>query len=166
MRLEDFINAVNRKAPPAPADRLAAFERELGLPLPEDYRRFLVTCNGGHVGGRLWFRGPTPDGSTADAGVHHIGGFREESYFSLQSARDAYRGRIPNDLLWIMDDPFGNAICLAIRGPRRGCVYFWDHELEPDPGEWDGAIATASNLQLLAQSFTDFVSGLRPPPEE
>jgi hypothetical protein len=94
--------------------------------------------------------------------VHHIGGFREESDFSLESARECYVGRIPDDLLWIMDDPFGNAICLGIRGIHRGRIYFWDHEMEPDPNGWDGQVDTEGNVSLIANSFTEFVAGLKP----
>lgn len=60
-----------------------------------------------------------------------------------------------------MDDPFGNAICLAVRGPLRGRACFWDHENEPD-GQWDGSIEEACNLQLLTDSFSAFVCGLKP----
>jgi len=65
-----------------------------------------------------------------------------------------------------MDDPFGNAICLGVSGNHRGKVYFWDHESEPDPDEWDGRVETAGNVQLLADSFAAFVGGLRPPANE
>ena len=100
----------------------------------------LVTCNDGHVGGRLWFCGPNPEGSAADAGVHHIRGPERKAISRCsQPATFLKAGRIPSDLLWIMDDPSGHAICLAIRGPYRGCVYFWDHECERGSGEWDGA---------------------------
>ncbi|MBN1611689.1 MAG: SMI1/KNR4 family protein [Polyangiaceae bacterium] len=128
----------------------------------EDYRVFLLQCNGGYVGGRLWYRGPTPDGGAADAGVHHIGGFRTECHFSLLSHREVYEGRIPDDLLWIMDDPFGNAICIGLRGDARGRIYFWDHECEPDDDDWDGGIETAGNVTLIANSFAEFVTGLGP----
>ena len=94
--------------------------------------------------------------------MHHIGGFRDESYFSLQYTREIYEGRIPNDLLWIMDDPFGNAICVGLNGAHCGRVYFWSHESEPDDEDWDGAVDTAGNVYLLATSFTEFVAGLRP----
>ena len=40
----------------------------------------------------------------------------------------------------------GNAICLGLSGEHRGRVYFWDHENEPDPDEWDGEVETAGNL--------------------
>jgi hypothetical protein len=161
MNIDEFVAVVREKKPPAPPNELAAFEKEIGHPLPEDYRKFLIACNGGFVGGSLWFKGPTPNGDGADAGVHHIGGFREESYFSLRWTRECYVGRIPDALLWIMDDPFGNAICLGVAKPYRGQVFFWDHENEPDEN-WDGSVESAGNLQLLANSFTDFVAGLQP----
>lgn len=165
MLVSEFLDRINSKAPPAPALELRAFEATVGGALPSDYRSFLVECNGGHVGGALWFLGPTPAGAQADAGVNHIGGFRHESYFSLEEARCTYRGRIPQSLIWIMDDPFGNAICLGISGNERGKVYFWDHEMEPDD-DWDGRLETAGNVQLIADSFTEFVAGLAPNDDE
>lgn len=169
MKIQEFLEHINDKLPPVPIERVIEFEQLIGAFLPDDYRQFLIECNGGHVGGSLWYFGPTPEGKDADAGVHHIGGLRGESSFSLISAKDCYQStelRIPRDLIWIMDDPFGNAICLGIKGSLRGKVYFWDHEQEPDPDTWDGKVETAENLELLANSFTDFVSGLCPTPDE
>jgi hypothetical protein len=160
MTIDELVAEVESKKAPAPQDQLHAFEGELGKKLPADYRRFLVACNGGYIGGRLWFQGRTPEGKKADVGVHHIGGFRRQSHFSLLWARKCYEGRIPKPLLWIMDDPFGNAICLGVTGQHRGKVYFWDHENEPDEQDWDGEVETAGNVTLLAVSFTDFVTGL------
>jgi hypothetical protein len=161
MTPEEFLSAIHKKSPPAPHLELLAFEQELGVRLPEDYRQFLVSCNGGYVGGGLWFSGPTPTGESADAGIHHVGGFRQESYFSLAWHRECYEDRIPHDFLWIMDDPAGNAICLAFQGEHRGQIFFWDHENEPDE-DWDGAVESAGNVQLLARSFVEFVKGVHP----
>lgn len=161
MTLQAFIAAVNMKQPPAPDEALAAFETALGCGLPADYRQFLVACNGGFLSGALGLDGPSPTGEHVSASIHHVGGFREEGYFSLNWRREIYAGRIPHNLLWIMDDPGGNAICLGLDGPHAGKVYFWDHENEPDE-DWDGAVETAGNLQLLADSFSAFVAGLRP----
>ena len=163
MDVQEFLARIDKKAPPAPEGKVVRLEAELGAGLPEDYRQFLLECNGGYVGGALWFKG-----RAAEAGVHHIGGFRKESHFSLEARRKVYQGakpRIPRELLWIMDDPFGNAICLGVNSPYHGRVFFWDHEEEPDPEEWDGSVETAENLRLLADSFTDFVAGLEPLPE-
>lgn len=60
-----------------------------------------------------------------------------------------------------MDDPFGNAICLGVRGTPRGRVYFWDHERGPAPNRWDRQVETAKNVRLLANSFSEFVTGLK-----
>lgn len=165
MNMTEFIDAIGSKSAPATPDQVEAFEKELDERLPEDYRQFLLACNGGHVGGRLWFQGVSPDGGKVEAGVHHVGGFRAESYFSLNRARQAYRERIAAPLTWVMDDPFGNAICLGVAGKYRGRVYFWDHENEPDD-DWDGRVETAGNLTLLANSFADFVSGLCEPKDD
>ena len=40
-------------------------------------------------------------------------------------------------------------------------MYFWDHEEEPDPDEWDGSVDGAGNIQRVAESFSEFVAGLR-----
>jgi hypothetical protein len=161
MNITTFLAEIDDKLPPARESDFRALESLLGASLPVDYREFLARCNGGHVGGRLWFKGPTTDGEVADAGVHHIGGFRSEAALSLEWNRDCYEGRIPQELMWIMDDPFGNAICLGIRDGAKGKVYFWDHENEPDEA-WDGSLASAENVQLMADSFSDFVAGLTP----
>ncbi|HYR10999.1 MAG TPA: SMI1/KNR4 family protein [Longimicrobium sp.] len=154
MTIDEFVATLSHRGPPLAPEEIDAFEREIGHTLPEDYRRFLSLCNGGFGGGRFWF---------VDAGVHHVGGLREESSFSLRHARRVYQldePRIPRSLIWIMDDPFGNAICLGVSGIERDRVFFWDHEGEPDPENWDGQAITADNVEMLAESFTDFVEGL------
>ncbi len=160
MTIDEFIAQVEKKSPPAPPDKLERFEGLIGHRLPDDYRYFLINCNGGYVGGRYWFRGKNPEGREVEAGVHHIGGFRDESHFSLLWTWDCYDGRIPDALIWINDDPFGNAICLGVAGEQRGKVYFWAHENEPDE-DWDGSVESADNVTLIANSFTEYVAGLR-----
>jgi SMI1-KNR4 cell-wall len=164
MTLDELLAALDHKSPPAPMNVLERFEATIGQRLPDDYREFLVRCNGGYGCGYVQFHGPTPKGHAADACVNHVGGFRKESYFSLESSYDNYQKhevRIPKELVWIADDPFGNAICLGISSAHRGRVFFWDHENEPDPDEWDGRVETAGNIDLLANSFTEFMAGLK-----
>ncbi len=61
-----------------------------------------------------------------------------------------------------MNDPFGNAICLGLVGNTRGKIYFWDHDEEPDPEEWDGSVENAGNVSIVTDSFTELVDGLEP----
>ena len=158
--IEEFIAAMTDRGKPAAPQAVEAFEREIGEALPEDYRRFLAECDGGYVAGRLAF-GAGPD----CVAVNHVGGLQRREYaFSLRQRRRIFQGaepRIPRSVIWIMDDPLGNAVCLGIAGAERGRVYFWDHEDAPDPEEWDGEAETAGNLRLLAGSFTELVAGLR-----
>jgi hypothetical protein len=164
MTIDEFLEKIDKKQPPAPEPLTEAFERAIGDRLPEDYRDFLIRSNGGYVGGKRWFKGPTPEGRSADAGVHHIGGFRHEGCFSLERHRVVYQVTndwIPRDLIWIMDDPFGNAICLGVSGEYRGRVYFWDHERIPAKGGREGHADATANLKLLANTFAEFVAGLQ-----
>lgn len=168
MTLDELLAALDHKSPPAPTDAIKRFEATIGQQLPDDYREFLVRCNGGYGCGYVQYLEPTPEGHSANACVNHVGGFREESYFSLESNYDNYQKyevRIPKTLIWIADDPFGNAICLGITGAHRGKVYLWDHENEPDPDEWDGSVETAGNIDLQANSFLEFMAGLQKVPQ-
>jgi SMI1-KNR4 cell-wall len=169
MRLDEFIAGIEKKQPLTSLEPLIHFETALGATLPDDYRQFLIDCNGGVYRGRHWFFGPTPEGGKTDAGIHHIGGLREEAHLSLIASRDVYQSashaRIPRSLLWIMDDPFGNAICIGLTATYRGLVYFWDHELEPDADDWDGHVESSGNITLLAASFTGFIAALKPRPK-
>jgi hypothetical protein len=181
MTIDDFIAAIdtaadqalpsaavsllgpNKVLPPSQA-QVEAFEAEIGTMLPDDYRRFLLRCNGGNID---WypFKGRTPEGKWWTAIISHVGGLREEPALSLRSARGCYQGyelQIPRALLWIMGDPGGNAICIGLTGKYRGRVYFWIHDEQPDPQEWDGEVETAGNVILLANTFTEFVAGIVP----
>jgi hypothetical protein len=80
MTIDEFIAQVKENSPPAPPGKVTGFDAINGHPLPDDYRRFLVNCNGGYVGGRYWYGGMNPVGHEVEAGVHHIGGFRKESW--------------------------------------------------------------------------------------
>ena len=166
MTIKEFIGEIKSKKPPIPKSQLEILEKAVGTKLPDDYRRFLINCNGGYVGGRFWFQGRKSKDAVAEVGINHIGGFRKQTYFSLAWARETYAGRIPKELLWIMDDPFGNAICLGINGRHREKIYFWDHENEPDPRKWNGKVTTAGNIHRIANSFSEFVAGLQELSEE
>jgi hypothetical protein len=97
------------------------------------------------------FTGPTPSGGETSVDIHHIGGFRNESYFSLPWHFKTYRDWIPKTMIWIMGDSCGNGICLKVSGPERGRVHFWDHECQ--------------EIELLADSFNHFIDLVHEPEE-
>lgn len=81
--------------------------------------------------------------------------FKEELTYEILDCKFRLEDRIPKQLLPIACDPFGNDICLAISGRRRGKVYFWDHELELGVPSW-------FNVFFVAKSFDNFIDILRP----
>jgi len=181
MTIDDLISAIEARAdqtlPPAALrllgpswaqppsrDDIEAFEAEIGATLPDDYRRFLMRTSGGYLD-EYRFEGATPNGGSWTAVLSHVGGLHDKPDLSLRAARGCFQGgelQIPRTLLWIMGDPGGNGICIGLTGKYRGRVYFWIHDEQPDPQEWDGQVETASNVILLANSFTDFVAGIVP----
>lgn len=163
MQVEEFVGLVEDRGTPLPEEVVRAFEAGIGARLPIGYRRFLMACNGGHLGGSVTF-----SAGGIESGIHHIYGLRKEPLLHFQRLRETYQTwpeiRVSLDLLPIMDDSFGNKICLGLRKPHWEAIFFWDHEIEDSLEDgWDGSIEQAGNLTLLAPSFLDFVALLEPP---
>lgn len=136
------------------ATRLDAVERRLGVRLPEDYRRFLLTFNGGR---------PVPanfvvsvDAEPRWMRVHFFFGVDDDvDSTDLLWNFDTLSGRLPRHVVPIASDEFGNCFCLDIRRSVNGPVLFWDHEQEgmghdaalrisvaPSFQEWIGQLTT------------------------
>lgn len=131
---------------------LREFEHRLGKTLPDDYRRFLAEFNGGRPIPRNFDAIDGDDGSL----VHFF--FTLDSnapYYQLTKKIETYAMRVPDGLLPIACDDFGNLVLLDIGAKRVGDVSFWDHERENTEGDpyWD-------NISLVASSFTEFVNSL------
>lgn len=172
MTIDEFIEVLEHKLSSLPEGQLETFEAEIGSRLPEDYRQFLYRTNGGYIRTWLQFQGRTPEGRSPSHFVSNVVGLREEPDLSLRVTRRQHIAdpgpqagpeiKIPPTLLLIMSDPSGNGFCLGLIGKYHGKVYFWVHDEPPSEEEWDGEVETAANIALLANSFTDFISGVGP----
>jgi hypothetical protein len=134
-------------------EKLAAFERLVAGALPEDYRTFLKNENGGRPAA-TFFRFKVKDGREEDSNVHYFYALYEGRIGNLEKTFGLLRGRIPPDYLAIATDAFGNMILLKIATANPGKIYFWDHEKEED-------VPTLRNMSPIANSFTEFVEGLK-----
>jgi hypothetical protein len=150
---------------PLTAERLATLERELKVPLPADYRDFLLKHNGGRPDlQRFTF---TPEGDEEQESVVewffavHDQPYEPDEgwepgedddfmpYFAqpLDDVWKDFRSERPGtNTLPIGRDPCANLICLGYTGAEVGRVYFYDHEV--------------GMLYPIAATFTEFLRGL------
>jgi hypothetical protein len=137
----------------ASEDDIRAIELKLNCRLPEDYRRFLTTANGGKPQERFFeiTAGDRPSKETIRA-FFAIGGTPKQYDIMYQISQ--FSGRYPEMLLAIGCDSFGNLLLLDLGAKNNGAVYFWDHERESmNEPTWE-------NISLVATSFQGFVDSL------
>jgi cell wall assembly regulator SMI1 len=141
---------------PLSPSHLQEVESRLAIELPGDYRAFLLAHNGGR---------PVPDAFRLSGRwemVDRFLGIHEGEHDNLLDYVKAYEGRLPPELLPIAHDAFGNLLCLAVRSPEHGGVYFWDHEGEAERGQ----PPSYDNVTCVAESFEDFLASLTALPKE
>jgi hypothetical protein len=138
--------------PLRPAD-LNTFEGLLETRLPEDYRNFLLSHNGGRprVGGFRIVAGE----ETSDETLDYFLGIAPGEPDDIVTFLDRYSDRLAPNLLPIAYDAFGNLICLGLSEPFEGQILFWDHELEPeeDDDDYSNVTVVADEFRLFLESF-------------
>jgi hypothetical protein len=137
---------LDREAP-APADQIERLERRIGRPLPDEYRSFLRQQDGGRLA----------DNTEAVKEVFGLAPTVPE-YANLWHKLDVYSSRVPDWLLPVASDEFGNLFAISTRDEDLGSVWFWDHEEEADEGE----PPTEENLRYRAPDWQSFLNGLEP----
>jgi hypothetical protein len=144
---------------PLTEQEIIDLETELHHSLPIDYAEFLRNYNGGTPHRNIF---PIRGYSLYDEGVlaFFFGTKRGETTDVLTVFRMS-ENRVPQELLPIGADVFGNLICLTVAGPNRGKVYWWFHEEEADEKE----PPTYDNIYFVANSFTDLLNSLREMPD-
>ena len=129
----------------ASASDLQAFEKKLGVSLPQQYRDFLLEQNGGRPD-----LGDFTVPNWGESLVNFFYGAGIGGNYDLEVALHSLDDVMPVDrVIPIGDDPGGNQICLGIRGEYLGKIYFWVHD-EMDEDE-------VRPLIEVAPSFDAFV---------
>jgi hypothetical protein len=77
---------------------------------------------------------------------------KKAGYYLLHAIR-VYEDRMPQELIPIGEDAFGNCFCLAVAGPYEGAILFWEHEEEREPPSY-------YNIEFIAKDFNSFLSSL------
>lgn len=155
---------------PPSAKLLAAFEKQIGAKLPEDYKQFLRQHNGGKPEPNGFDFGGQPWGVECFFPLREFDpvefediGFNDLPNWPVQCAWEDLQtdlkglyadcdldnqGYQLDRLLPIGTDGYSNYFCLVLEGDETGSLVFFDHET--------GCVTP------LAASFSEFVSGLCP----
>lgn len=138
---------LEKPRPPAPPDALAETERrleELGRPLPPSYRAFLAEQDGGRPI-RNTFSFEQGDREQSSRVASFLGVLPAPGGDLVETAE--LSGDLPEGMLPIAGDEFGNSICID----EDGRVQFWDHEEE------------YGNVYEVAPDLETFIDGLTEP---
>lgn len=135
--------------------------------LPADYKEFLLKYNGGSPNFDTFeIKNDFPDGKSSFDDVRFFFGidnniFSKKNYDIFKKIKQS-KDRIPEQLLPIACDSFGNRICIGIKDKYYGKIYFWDHENEAGSrNPFDNIIKPWwKNITLIANSFTDLLNSL------
>jgi len=147
----------SRAPRPITPDDIRDLEAKLGHQLPEDYAAFLLTFNKGavHFGKPVRFRlsGGELSGWIYLDAFHSLLLEDRAPGYDLWHKYRSHEGLIPAYLLPIIGDGLGSYACVAISGPRRGAVFFWEHELI----DYDSEEPTDEGVFFVAPSFDAFL---------
>jgi hypothetical protein len=130
-------------------DELNDFESINRKRLPQFYRNFLLTHNGGEP-----FKQHNIHPSTLVSYI--LGMHNGEYYASLYKHVESFKHRLPYDTVPIATDPFGNLFIMSLHPENYGQIFFWDHEKEPTVQ--DGH--QTENISFVAYSFEEFLENL------
>ncbi|WP_145045819.1 SMI1/KNR4 family protein [Paenibacillus xylanexedens] len=137
------------------------FEAEYGISLPDDYKQFLISHNGGKTGSRRRFttNDDTRQGEV-ESSILVFYPLTNETTENLEGKYELYTnaGVLKKVFLPIGETPRSNLVCMGVVDEGNGYIYhidlgyddYLDKKLELEP----------ENIRLIARSFTDFINGL------
>lgn len=135
----------------ATEEEVKQLERRIGAALPADYREFLKTTNGMVRLRRYMFsfvEGKSPTSGVVQA----LFTLAPHPHYNLGQKLDVFAGQYPPETMPIATDPGGNLLCIVVAGPKRGEVWFWDHEEAGGRG--------FKGMSFVAKTFDSFLEAL------
>ncbi len=144
-------------------EQIAALEKSLGHVLPDVYKRFLLTHNGGICNKRLF----AIDALAQEGTLAYFSGLKDDYSEAQLETRDLrwlfvefelfdepYLSRLHPDLFPIGMDKTNNVICISISDGR---IHLWQQRW--DFGSDEQSITT--NTYLISNSLAEFLEKLR-----
>ncbi len=149
-------------------DAVQRFERELGLEIPDDYRRFLLEVNGGRTARshRVFVVQRRASRQRDETVLNSLFSLDDsDDSRDLATAQKPYNpdAKLPDGLLEIGYDGMGGRIVLSLVGPHRGEVWYLDTG-DPRPIDANPRVEWFDRRDVwkIAGSFAEFMAGLKP----
>ncbi|MBR2683602.1 MAG: SMI1/KNR4 family protein, partial [Atopobiaceae bacterium] len=118
-------------------ESLTRLEEVLGLPLPSDYKGFMMEANGGTPEEDLVYRFvDVATGRTNESDVRELlviyDNQEDDNWDDILRTHTTMveEGTIPPHFLPVATDSGGNPLCMSLRKDDFGSIWFCDHELE------------------------------------
>ena len=142
-------------------DDIRNIEKLKSCILPADYKEFLLKYNGGTPNFNA-FTIEKEEGSTIRFFFGIDNNISSKRNYDIIKNIKQSKDRIPEELLPIACDSFGNRVCIGVKDKHYGKIYFWDHENEAGSrNPLDNTIKPWwKNITLIANSFTDLLNSL------
>lgn len=138
----------------AEKEKVESFEQHIGLSLPEDYRKFLLECNGGMP--HVLYSTFRIEALNQIIPLDVLYGLDTGNELELMVWNEEYSDDLlPNSII-IGRDPGSGMIVLINDSENKG-IYYWDHSLYFEESSED------ENLYKIADTFQAFISGLKYP---
>ena len=153
-RFKFWVTKASRYMPPTDKE-VAAVERRFGHSFPDSYKAFVKEFGCIALEGSV---GLALSGSLASESIEIFFGISYGHIYDLSGILDRYAGRLPEPLLPIAQDAFGNLVCIAVYGRHEGHVFFWNHDGERIPHH--GGPIPWENVTLVADDFDQFIDSL------
>jgi SMI1 / KNR4 family (SUKH-1) len=140
---------------------IAAWEAKTGRRLPDVYRRFMTTYNGGRIyPSRFKVLMPAEAWGMENFNTWCDPLYRWETAVA-HWAGATYYDSTPPDFFFIGCNPGGMEILMSLRGKDHGKVYTWLGSNQP----WGSEDNTEANIYPQADNFTAFLAQMFETPE-
>ncbi len=116
--------AWNRFASQASESEVVQFENALGVRLPQVYRSYLTSSNGGQPCSVVGFKIGEAGDKVMLGCIYSL--CNDGSHVDLPTIYEELMDDIPTGHIPIGEDPGGNPLLLAISGDDSDAIYYWD----------------------------------------
>jgi hypothetical protein len=144
------MNIINPTPELINSNIIGCLESYFDFKFPQIYKEFLLLTNGGSPKKSILSKDEEYE-------VRNFFGIIPDYSYGLLERKKMYENRIPNNMFPIANNSGGDLFLMSVKGPDYGKIYFWDHNWEAEEGQEPNY----SNLTLVADSFDEFINGLK-----